>query len=64
MADKNLKLKDELFQEVKPGLSSYADDPKAAAESVQKLLAKAKIFIPQEYWAATPIALKATVSTV
>jgi ectonucleoside triphosphate diphosphohydrolase 5/6 len=55
-----LKLKDELFQEIKPGLSSYADDPKAGAESVLKLLAKAKMFIPQEKWATTPISLKAT----
>lgn len=60
VADNNLKLKDELFQELKPGLSSYAEDPQAGAESVKKLLGRAKAFIPQDKWASTPIALKAT----
>lgn len=60
LSDNNLKLKNELFQEVKPGLSSYAENPEAGAESVKQLLAKAKVFIPQDKWASTPIALKAT----
>lgn len=59
-ADNSLKLRDELFQEIKPGLSSYAEDPQAGAESVKMLLAKAKMFIPNDKWASTPIALKAT----
>ncbi|XP_021944205.1 ectonucleoside triphosphate diphosphohydrolase 5 isoform X3 [Folsomia candida] len=58
--DNNLKLKDELFHEVKPGLSSYSDDPQAGADSVKQLLSRAKIFIPQEHWAKTPVSLKAT----
>ena len=53
-------MKDELFQELKPGLSSYAEDPQAGAESVKKLLSRAKVFIPQENWATTPVSLKAT----
>jgi hypothetical protein len=42
------------------GLSSYAEDPKSAAESISKLLHAAKSHIPEEQWATTPITLKAT----
>lgn len=45
---------------MKPGLSSYADDPKVGAESLIPLLQRAKEFIPEEAWSSTPIALKAT----
>jgi Golgi nucleoside diphosphatase len=58
--DKNLKLKSELFEEVKPGLSAYADKPSDAAKSLEPLLLKAKAFIPKEEWSSTPISLKAT----
>ena len=51
---------DELFQEVKPGLSAYKDNPKKGAESLRGMLDKAKDYIPKELWAATPISLKAT----
>jgi len=43
-----------------PGLSSYAEDPKSAAESISKLLHAAKQHIPEEQWSTTPITLKAT----
>ena len=44
----------------KPGLSSYADTPRGAAESITKLLAEAKSFIPKSGWAETPLTLRAT----
>ena len=44
----------------KPGLSSYADTPRGAAESIKRLLAEAKSFIPKSGWAETPLTLKAT----
>ncbi|XP_025410531.1 ectonucleoside triphosphate diphosphohydrolase 5 [Sipha flava] len=56
----SLELVDELFIQVKPGLSSFADDPKKGAESIDQLLAKAKHFVPKEYWKSTPLAMRAT----
>ncbi|XP_049841284.1 ectonucleoside triphosphate diphosphohydrolase 5 isoform X1 [Schistocerca gregaria] len=58
--DKNLKLDDELFVQVKPGLSSFADNPVKGAESLQELLDRAKAFVPREEWGHTPLAMKAT----
>ena len=60
LLDQQLILEDELWLQVKPGLSSYADEPKAAAESIRGLLNQAKAKIPSSSWAATPITLKAT----
>ena len=42
------------------GLSSYADSPSGAAESISRLLAEAKSFIPESGWAQTPLTLRAT----
>ncbi|KAJ3380803.1 Guanosine-diphosphatase [Entophlyctis sp. JEL0112] len=56
----NLVLDDELFEQLKPGLSSYGGDPIKAAKSLDPLLAKAKARVPVELWACTPIAVKAT----
>jgi Golgi nucleoside diphosphatase len=42
------------------GLSSYAEDPKSAANSISRLLQSAKEHIPQDEWSKTPITLKAT----
>ena len=55
-----LKLDDELFMRDKPGVSSYANNPRGAAESILKLLDEAKSFIPESAWAQTPLTLKAT----
>nr|CAD7590673.1 unnamed protein product [Timema genevievae] len=58
--DRTLKLDSELFVQVKPGLSSYADNPKKGAESLEELLDRAKSVIPASDWASTPLAMKAT----
>lgn len=58
--DRNLKLKSQLFEEIKPGLSSYADKPTEGADRLKDLIAKAQNFIPQDKWSTTPISLKAT----
>lgn len=58
--DKNLKLDDELFVQVKPGLSSFVDNPKKGAESLQELLDRAKSVIPAAEWSKAPLAMKAT----
>ena len=41
-------------------MSSYADEPVKAGESLKELLNAAKERIPQKYWSKTPITLKAT----
>lgn len=56
--DGRLVLDSELFKELKPGLSSLT--PEKGAEQINQLLDEAKKFIPQAYWANTPLAFKAT----
>nr|CAB3242707.1 ectonucleoside triphosphate diphosphohydrolase 5 [Phallusia mammillata] len=53
-------LVDELFEQVKPGLSSYAENPQEGAASIKTLLEIAKERVPQSQWASTPLSLKAT----
>lgn len=53
-------LDSELFKEVKPGLSSYAENPEEGASKLTILLNEAKKIIPQHAWSATPLVLKAT----
>jgi len=53
-------LEDETFKEIKPGLSSYPDSPKDAADSLEPLLQLAMSKIPEELQECTPIAVKAT----
>lgn len=55
-----LELLDELFEQVKPGLSSYAEDIPGAIKSIDDLLQHAKDKIPSSQWADTPLELKAT----
>lgn len=55
-----LKLLFELFEQVKPGLSSYADDVDGAVNSIEQLLNYARDYVPKEDWANTPLELKAT----
>ncbi|KAK9326322.1 nucleoside phosphatase family-domain-containing protein [Lipomyces orientalis] len=50
----------EVFEMTKPGLSSYPDNPQAAAESLDPLLAVAMKEVPDNMKACTPIAVKAT----
>ncbi|KAI0241901.1 Ectonucleoside triphosphate diphosphohydrolase 5 [Lamellibrachia satsuma] len=54
------KLVDDLFIQVKPGLSAYKKDPKKAADSLIDMLDRAKLYIPPSHWKTTPMALKAT----
>ena len=53
-------LSDELFEHLKPGLSSYAGNPTAAANSLRPLLDKAVAHIPLEARATTRLFLGAT----
>ena len=56
----NLVLEDELWHEIKPGLSSFATDPKAGADTITELLEMAKKRIPVDKRANVPVTLKAT----
>jgi apyrase len=50
----------ELFKQKKPGLSNYASDPKAGAESLQSLLDEALGVVPPDQQSTTPVRLGAT----
>lgn len=50
----------ELFLQLKPGLSAYAKDPTAAANSLQPLLEKAEAAVPQELRRKTVVRVGAT----
>lgn len=54
------RLVSEEFKMLEPGLSSYKDDPIAAARSLDPLLDLALATIPVDYRGCTPIAVKAT----
>ncbi|ULT91062.1 hypothetical protein L3Y34_008981 [Caenorhabditis briggsae] len=54
------KVEKEIFQEVKPGLSSFAKSPIGAADSLEPLLQRARKEVPHFMWEKTPITLKAT----
>lgn len=55
-----LKLSSEDFLAIKPGLSAYKDDPRAAAASLDPLLARARRLVPEARRAETPVFLRAT----
>jgi Golgi nucleoside diphosphatase len=59
-ADGSKYLLDEVFEQIKPGVSSYAADHAAAGASLAPLLKKAQEVVPEDQWATTPIALYAT----
>lgn len=50
----------EVFEQTKPGLSSYAGLPLDAAQSLDVLLDKALSVVPQALRSCTPVAVKAT----
>mmetsp|Transcript_22042 Transcript_22042/g.42801 ORF Transcript_22042/g.42801 Transcript_22042/m.42801 type:complete len:449 (-) Transcript_22042:168-1514(-) len=54
------KLKDELFVQLKPGLSSYASKPSEGASSLKPLLARALEKIPAAHLPHTPVMIGAT----
>ncbi|KAI9297608.1 nucleoside phosphatase GDA1/CD39 [Neoconidiobolus thromboides FSU 785] len=57
---KNPEIEDEVFEQLKPGLSDYISDPEEAAKSLDKLLKVALKSVPKELHECTPIAVKAT----
>lgn len=59
-ADGQLALQFDKFDQLKPGLSSYADDPPKAAESLAPLLALAEATVPAELHATTSVMVGAT----
>ncbi|KAI4381633.1 hypothetical protein MLD38_007691 [Melastoma candidum] len=50
----------ELFEQIKPGLSAYAANPREAAESLLTLLDKAESVVPKELRSSTPVRVGAT----
>lgn len=54
------ELEDEDFGHVEPGLSSYGEDPEAAAQSLDRLLEVGLRSVPKYLHSSTPIAVKAT----
>ncbi|XP_018429827.1 PREDICTED: ectonucleoside triphosphate diphosphohydrolase 5 [Nanorana parkeri] len=55
-----LELDGEIFESVKPGLSSYANQPEKGADAVRSLLHLAQDAVPSSHWSKTPVILKAT----
>jgi len=56
----NLVLQDELWHEIKPGLSSFATSPSSGADTITELLALALERVPQDRRSSVPVTLKAT----
>ncbi|KAG9323820.1 hypothetical protein KVV02_002266 [Mortierella alpina] len=54
------ELEHELFEQIKPGLSSYGPDAEGAAQSLDQLLDIAMRTVPKYLHRSTPIAVKAT----
>ncbi|XP_068623622.1 nucleoside diphosphate phosphatase ENTPD5 isoform X2 [Battus philenor] len=56
----NLDLVEEFFEQSKPGLSSYADDPEKGADTIVQLIKKAEFLTPVEKRRSTPLIVRAT----
>ncbi|XP_045453817.1 ectonucleoside triphosphate diphosphohydrolase 5 [Melitaea cinxia] len=56
----NLDLVAEYFEETKPGLSSYVDDPEKGADTIVQLVKKAEHLIPLDKRRLTPLIVRAT----
>ncbi|CAO1632997.1 unnamed protein product [Sympodiomycopsis kandeliae] len=54
------ELEDEVFEMLRPGLSSFAGNPKGAADSLRPLLTRSLASVPKTLQGCTPIAVKAT----
>ncbi|VDM65207.1 unnamed protein product, partial [Strongylus vulgaris] len=54
------RVEEEIFREVKPGLSSFSDNPAEAAKSIRTLLLTAQATVPTYMWEKTPVTLRAT----
>jgi len=60
LSDHSVKLDQEYYAAIKPGLSSFADEPEKGADTIRNLLNEAKKGIPASVWHSTPLVLKAT----
>lgn len=58
--DGSIALVREVFEQIKPGLSAFKDNPKGAPESLTPLMMAAMQAVPPGSVGCTPIALKAT----
>ncbi|XP_063368435.1 nucleoside diphosphate phosphatase ENTPD5 [Cydia amplana] len=56
----NLDLEEEYFEQSKPGLSSFADDPAKGADTIVQLIKKAEFLTPAEKRRSTPLIIRAT----
>ncbi|XP_073948615.1 ectonucleoside triphosphate diphosphohydrolase NTPase isoform X3 [Choristoneura fumiferana] len=56
----NLDLEEEYFEQSKPGLSAFADDPAKGAETIVQLIKKAEFLTPAAKRRATPLIVRAT----
>ena len=59
-ADGGLDLLSDTFEQLKPGLSSYAAEPAKGAASLKPLLERAVAAVPAPERASTPVQLRAT----
>jgi len=57
---KDMRLRKDTFEAIKPGLSAYADDANAAADSLKALMKIAMDAVPESARATTSIQLRAT----
>ena len=60
VASGNLELQFDKFEQLKPGLSSFADDPAGAAKSLKPLIDLAISTVPSSLQSSTPIMVGAT----